>query len=103
MHSRVRDVMTGNVVSVPETAGYKDIVTMMKWRGVSAFPVVGAAGRVAGVVSEADLLVKEIGPESFAGPGGSMLASGRRGERAKAARGNGRAPRSAAAGTRQNR
>ena len=58
---------------------------MMQWRGVSAFPVVDAAGRVAGVVSEADLLVKELGPESFAGPGGSVLASGRRGERAKAA------------------
>ena len=85
MHSRVRDVMTGNVVSVPETAGYKDIVTMMEWRGVSAFPVVNAAGRVVGVVSEADLLLKEIGPESFARPGGSLLASGRRGERAKAA------------------
>jgi len=79
MHSRVRDVMTGNVVSIPETAGYKDIVTMMEWRGVSAFPVVNAAGRVVGVVSEADLLLKEIGPESFAGPGGSVLASGRRG------------------------
>jgi len=77
--------MTGDVVSVPETAGYKDIVTLMKWRGVSAFPVVNAAGRVVGVVSEADLLLKEIGPESFAGPGGSVLASGRRGERAKAA------------------
>jgi CBS domain-containing protein len=85
MHSRVRDVMTGNVVSVPETAGYKDIVIMMQWRGVSAFPVVNAAGRVVGVVSEADLLLKEVGPESFAGPGGSLLASGRRGERAKAA------------------
>ena len=58
---------------------------MMEWRGVSAFPVVNAAGRVVGVVSEADLLLKEVGPESFAGPGGSMLASGRRGERAKAA------------------
>jgi len=77
--------MTGNVVSIPETAGYKDIVTMMQWRRVSAFPVVNAAGRVVGVVSEADLLAKEIGPESFAGPGGSVLASGRRGERAKAA------------------
>ena len=77
--------MTGNVVSVPETVGYKDIVTMMEWRGVSAFPVVDAAGRVVGVVSGADLLVKEIGPESFAGPGGSLRASGRRGERAKAA------------------
>jgi CBS domain-containing protein len=85
MNSSVKDVMTRNVVAVRETARYKDIVTVMRRRRVSAFPVLDAAGRVSGVVSEADLLLKEIGPEPFSGPVRSVLATGRRGERAKAA------------------
>jgi CBS domain-containing protein len=85
MNSSVKDVMTRNVVAVRETAGYKDIVTAMRRRRVSAFPVLDAADRVTGVVSEADLLLKEVGPEPFSGPVGSVLATGRRGERAKAA------------------
>jgi predicted transcriptional regulator len=47
--------------------------------------VLDAAGRVIGVVSEADLLLREVGPEPFTGPGRSLRASGRHGERAKAA------------------
>jgi CBS domain-containing protein len=85
MNSSVKDVMTRNVVAVRETAGYKDIVTAMRRRRVSAFPVLDAADRVTGVVSEADLLLKEVGPEPFSGPVRSVLATGRRGERAKAA------------------
>ncbi|MGE5292031.1 MAG: CBS domain-containing protein [Micromonosporaceae bacterium] len=85
MNSSVKDVMTRNVVAVRETAGYKDIVTVMRRRRVSAFPVLDEADRVVGVVSEADLLLKEVGPEPFSGPVRSVLASGRRGERAKAA------------------
>lgn len=37
------------------------------------------------MVSDADLLVKEVGPEPFTGPGRPVRASCRRGERAKAA------------------
>ncbi len=85
MTSAVKDLMTTDVVTIGETASYKDIVTAMRERRVSACPVVDAAGRVVGVVSEADLLPKEVGPEPFAGPGRSLRASGRRGERAKAA------------------
>jgi len=85
MNSTVNDVMTTNVVAIPESAGYKDIVVAMRQRHVSAFPVLDAAGRVTGVVSEADLLAKEVGPEPFAGPGGLLRATGRRSERAKAA------------------
>jgi CBS domain-containing protein len=84
MNSTVRDVMTTNVVAVGETANFKDIIIAMVGRRVSACPVLDAAGRVAGVVSEADLLLKELGPEHFEGPGASLRASGRRGERAKA-------------------
>jgi CBS domain-containing protein len=85
MTSSVKDVMTSTVVAVRETAGYKQIIRVMLRRGVSAFPVLDAADRVVGVISEADLLLKEVGPEPFAGPAKSMLAAGRRGERAKAA------------------
>jgi len=82
--STVKDVMTTRVVAVREAAGYKDIITVMRKCCVSACPVLDSAGYVIGVVSEADLLPKEIGPEPFTGPGRSLQASGRHGERAKA-------------------
>ena len=84
MNSTVKDVMTTNVVAIGETASYKDIIIAMIGRRVSACPVLDVTGRVIGVVSEADLLLKELGPEHFDGPGASLRASGRRGERAKA-------------------
>ena len=62
MATIVQDVMTARVVSVPESAGYKDIVTLLRRHRVSAVPVVDSAGRVTGVVSEADLLAKEATP-----------------------------------------
>ncbi len=85
MNSSVKDVMTTTVVAVRETAGYKHIVSAMRRHAVSAFPVLDADDHVIGVISEADLLLKEIGPEPFTGPAASVLATGRRGERAKAA------------------
>ncbi|WP_406864664.1 CBS domain-containing protein [Streptomyces sp. HUAS MG47] len=56
----VADVMTRKVVAVLPGAGFKEIVaTMERWQ-VTAVPVVeGEGGRVVGVVSEADLLLKE--------------------------------------------
>jgi CBS-domain-containing membrane protein len=59
MASLVSDVMTRNVVCVREDAEYKDMVQVMRRRGVSAFPVLDAHDRVVGVLSEDDLLVKE--------------------------------------------
>jgi CBS-domain-containing membrane protein len=85
MSSAVKDVMTRSVVAVRETAGFKNIATALRSRRVSAFPVLDAAGHVVGVVSEADLLVKEAGPKPFTRPGRPVLASGRRGDQAKAA------------------
>ena len=84
VNSTVKDVMTTSVVAVGETASYKDIIIAMIGRRVSACPVLDETGRVIGVVSEADLLLKELGPEHFDGPGASLRATGRRGERAKA-------------------
>ncbi|MCX5062738.1 CBS domain-containing protein [Streptomyces sp. NBC_00201] len=55
----VSDVMTHTVVALGRGATFKDIVkTMQRWR-VSAMPVLEGDGRVAGVVSEGDLLPKE--------------------------------------------
>jgi CBS domain-containing protein len=55
----VGDVMTRAVAAVGRRSAFKDIVRTMQDRKVSALPVVDGAGRVVGVVSEADLLPKE--------------------------------------------
>ncbi|MEV7069312.1 CBS domain-containing protein [Streptomyces sp. NPDC093990] len=55
----VSDVMTRTVAAVGRTAGFKEIVRLMRDRGISALPVLDGRGRVIGVVSEADLLPKE--------------------------------------------
>lgn len=55
---RVRDVMTVDVVSVPEESSYRGIVDVLAKHQVSAVPVVDSGDRVVGVVSEADLLHK---------------------------------------------
>lgn len=55
----VNDVMTRAVVSAYRGAGFKDIVQVMIKRGITAMPVIDEGHRVAGVVSESDLLAKE--------------------------------------------
>jgi CBS domain-containing protein len=55
----VRDVMTTSVVAVRKDASFKEMAAMLRSRRISAFPVLDDAGRVVGVVSEGDLLVKE--------------------------------------------
>jgi CBS domain-containing protein len=58
----VQGVMTASVVAVREDADFKEMVTAMRSRRISAFPVLDAEDRVIGVVSETDLLVKEATP-----------------------------------------
>jgi len=82
MDSLVKDVMTNEVVSVRETAEYKEIVAAMRKLHISALPVLDEEDRLVGVVSEADLLLKEVGQGAL---GGYLISTGRRGERAKAA------------------
>ncbi|MFI8219643.1 CBS domain-containing protein [Streptomyces sp. NPDC085932] len=55
----VSDVMTPTVVAVGRDASFRDIVKIMQQWKVSAVPVLEGEGRVIGVVSEADLLLKE--------------------------------------------
>jgi signal-transduction protein with cAMP-binding, CBS, and nucleotidyltransferase domain len=59
MRTKVRDVMTSPVETVGARTGFKAIAERLRARAISAVPVVDAAGRVVGVVSEADLLLKE--------------------------------------------
>jgi CBS domain-containing protein len=63
MHSLVKDLMTTQVVTVGPGTPFKEIVARLAERRVSAVPVVDDAGRVLGVVSEADLLLKERFPD----------------------------------------
>jgi CBS domain-containing protein len=56
---RVRDVMTTKVVSVTRHSDYHQIARLLHEHHLTAVPVVTPEGRVAGVVSEADLLRKQ--------------------------------------------
>ncbi len=81
----VSDVMTATVVAVREEADFKEMVTVMRSRRVSAFPVLDAADRVIGVVSEADLLLKEALKEATpATPQGLVKSVWRLKDRSKA-------------------
>jgi CBS-domain-containing membrane protein len=75
MGQRVRDVMTPDVVTVEEHASFKEVATRLTDRRVSALPVLDRQGRVVGIVSEADLMLKEEFPE---GPPEARLFHGRR-------------------------
>ena len=64
MNSLVRNMMTTEVVTVEPSTPFKEIVARLAGRRVSAVPVVDAVGRVLGVVSEDDLLLKEEYPDA---------------------------------------
>ncbi|HEX5995954.1 MAG TPA: CBS domain-containing protein [Jiangellales bacterium] len=77
---KVKDVMTTDVASVGDGAGFREIAEILAERQISAVPVVDASRRVVGVVSEADLLHKlEFAGESIA----ARLFEGRRHRRAR--------------------
>jgi CBS domain-containing protein len=59
MNATVKDVMTTEVVAVRREVTFKEMAATLRRYRVSALPVVDDAGRVIGVVSEADLLAKE--------------------------------------------
>ena len=55
----VRDVMCEDVAVVRPSTPFKEVARVLADRGVSALPVLDENDRLAGVVSEADLLYKE--------------------------------------------
>lgn len=72
--------MTTDPVAVTAAADYKHLVEIMRRERISSVPVVDTAGHVSGVVSEADLLLKQVGLGALTG----LQATGRRGGVAKA-------------------
>ncbi|WP_169988738.1 MULTISPECIES: CBS domain-containing protein [unclassified Microbispora] len=73
----VREIMTTPVVTVRRTATIKQAVRLLYEQDITAAPVVDAAGRMVGVVSEMDLLRGEFGanPRGFLRP--EALPTGR--------------------------
>jgi CBS domain-containing protein len=61
----VRDAMTRSVLTVPLVAPLGEVARILVENKISGVPVVDVDGTVLGVVSEADLLVKEQGAEAI--------------------------------------
>lgn len=59
MKHTVDSVMTVEVVAVRPSTPFRDLVRLLERHRISALPVVDDDGRPVGIVSEADLLVKE--------------------------------------------
>ena len=68
MNAMVKDMMTTEVVAVRRETTFKEVAAVLRRYRVSALPVVDDAGRVLGVVSEADLLAKEGCPTPARSP-----------------------------------
>ena len=60
---KVRDLMTPEVVTVRPTTPIKDAAGLLVEHRISGMPVVDDSGRVVGVISEGDLIVKEHGAD----------------------------------------
>lgn len=59
---RAKDVMTTDVITVAPDISVQALATLLAEKGISGAPVVGADGRMVGIVSEGDLLHRaEIG------------------------------------------
>lgn len=81
MKRTVADVMTSEVVTVHATTPFKDVVRLLEAARISAVPVLDEADRLAGIISEADLMLKQ----EHAGHAGGLPSGRRRVERWKAA------------------
>jgi CBS domain-containing protein len=73
-HSRVRDVMTTDVVTVDRITPYKEIVRQLTEHRISGVPVLTLGRHVAGIVTEADLVAAQ-GHHAPAGRGGLLHRS----------------------------
>ncbi|HZD52243.1 MAG TPA: CBS domain-containing protein [Woeseiaceae bacterium] len=61
---QAKDVMTTDVVTVTPDTAVADVAKILLDRRISAVPVVDAAGRIEGIVSEGDLMRRpETGTE----------------------------------------
>src|SRR4051794_37400944 len=62
------DLMTRNVVSIPETATLHEAVALMIDRGFSGAPVINEAGRPVGVLTQSDVLAHDRNKMEYAQP-----------------------------------
>jgi CBS domain-containing protein len=84
MELTVKHVMTTRVASVKRDASFRAMAAALRDYRVSAFPVVDDAGKVIGVVSEADMLAKEALESEPQGMPGMIAGLLRRKEHEKA-------------------
>jgi CBS domain-containing protein len=81
---RVEDVMTVDVATVKPETSLKDLARALSGRRISGMPVVDDHGRITGVISEADVLVKEQSePDQRTGPVARLLGRHEREETRK--------------------
>ena len=73
---KVQDVMTHEVLSVAPEASLKEVATVLVEHSISGVPVCDGDGRVLGVVSEADILYTERGPQPRRGRPLAWLVDG---------------------------
>jgi CBS domain-containing protein len=59
---KISDLMTRDVSTVTPATPLKEAAVVLARRGISGLPVVDADGLVVGVLSEADVIVKQRGP-----------------------------------------
>ena len=57
--AKVQDFMTPNPVTISPTASVEDAVKVMEDKGISGLPVLDNEGKLVGILSEGDLLVRE--------------------------------------------
>lgn len=58
-----KEIMTKNVISVKPEASIRELAETLLAERISGVPVVDDAGTLCGIVSESDLMRKEIAPE----------------------------------------
>lgn len=57
---KIRDVMTTDVLTVESDTSLKEVAAALAEHHISGVPVMSASGRLLGVVSEGDILMKEV-------------------------------------------
>jgi CBS domain-containing protein len=74
---KIKKLMSENPIAVGSEAPLRDVAAILAEHRISGLPVIGERLQVLGVVSEADILVKECGPEPLhGGLVGWLLAGG---------------------------
>jgi CBS domain-containing protein len=82
-HRSIHDVMTQDVIKVRPDTPVKEIAKLFSRNDITAVPVVDEQNRPVGIVSEADLLRKEVSLPDPEGRGAARPAQWRVGERAR--------------------